>query len=40
MKGNIVPMVLDEMEVQDIDTEQDWELAQVKYKLLHPQNII
>lgn len=40
MKGNIVPMVLDEMEVQDIDTEQDWELAQAKYKLLHPQNII
>ena len=40
MKGNIVPMVLDEMEVQDIDTEQDWELAQVKYKLLHPQNNI
>ena len=40
MKGNIVPMILDEMEVQDIDTEQDWELAQVKYKLLHPQNII
>jgi N-acylneuraminate cytidylyltransferase len=40
MKGNIIPMVLDEMEVQDIDTQQDWELAQVKYKLLHPQNII
>ncbi len=40
MKGNIIPMVLDEMEVQDIDTEQDWELAQVKYTLLHPQNII
>ena len=36
MKGNIIPMVLDEMEVQDIDTQQDWELAQVKYKLLHP----
>ena len=40
MKGNIIPMILDEMEVQDIDTEQDWELAQVKYKLLHPQNMI
>ena len=40
MKGNIIPMILDEMEVQDIDTEQDWELAQVKYTLLHPQNII
>jgi N-acylneuraminate cytidylyltransferase len=40
MKGNIIPMVLDEMEVQDIDTQHDWELAQVKYKLLHPQNII
>ena len=38
MKGNVMPMILDEMEVQDIDTEQDWELAQVKYELLHPRN--
>ena len=37
MIGNILPMVLDEMEVQDIDNEQDWEMAQVKYRLLHPQ---
>lgn len=38
MQGNIMPMILDEMEVQDIDTEQDWELAQVKYELLHPHD--
>ncbi len=38
MKGNIMPMILDEMEVQDIDTEQDWELAQVKFELLHTRN--
>lgn len=29
------PLFLQEMEVQDIDTEEDWELAQVKYRLLH-----
>lgn len=30
-----VPLILPEMEIQDIDTEEDWELAQVKYRLLH-----
>lgn len=30
-----VPLVLPEMEIQDIDTEEDWELAQVKYRLRH-----
>lgn len=28
-----VPLILPEMEIQDIDTEEDWELAQVKYRL-------
>lgn len=30
-----VPLVLPELEVQDIDTEEDWKLAEVKYQLLH-----
>lgn len=33
MEG-IFPMVLDEMEVQDIDTETDWKLAEIKYKFM------
>ncbi len=32
--GKILPMVLDEMEVQDIDNETDWEIAQMKYRLM------
>lgn len=31
---NIVPVFVDEMEVQDIDNETDWRLAELKYKLL------
>ena len=30
----IFPMILDEMEVQDIDNETDWKLAELKYQLL------
>ena len=30
-----VPLVMSEMEIQDIDTEEDWQIAEVKYKLLH-----
>ena len=30
---NMVPLVLDEMSAQDIDTLEDWELAQLKYKM-------
>lgn len=29
-----VPLVLPEMEVQDIDSEEDWQLAELKYKLM------
>lgn len=29
-----VPLILPEMEVQDIDTEEDWEMAEMKYELL------
>ncbi len=29
-----VPLVLSEMEIQDIDTEEDWMIAEMKYRLL------
>lgn len=32
---NTIPFVLDEKEVQDIDTVNDWEFAELKYKILH-----
>lgn len=32
---HLVPLILTELEVQDIDTLEDWELAELKYKLLH-----
>ena len=32
---DIVPLILNDMEVQDIDNETDWKLAELKYKLLH-----
>ncbi|MBO5388800.1 MAG: pseudaminic acid cytidylyltransferase [Lachnospiraceae bacterium] len=31
---DIVPIVVDELEVQDIDNETDWKLAEIKYKLI------
>ena len=34
---NTYPVILDEMEVQDIDNETDWKLAELKYKLLHEE---
>lgn len=30
----IMPFVMSELEVQDIDNEEDWKIAEVKYKLL------
>ena len=35
LKGKLLPFVLSEMEVQDIDNQTDWELAECKYQLLH-----
>ena len=35
MVGDILPLELSELEVQDIDNEVDWKLAELKYKLLH-----
>ena len=35
MAGKILPMELTEIEVQDIDNPVDWQLAELKYKLVH-----
>lgn len=32
------PVILDELEVQDIDNETDWKLAELKYRLLHEED--
>lgn len=34
---NTMPMILSELEVQDIDNEVDWKLAELKYQLLSDQ---
>lgn len=34
MLGDILPFVISEMEVQDIDTQTDWEIAEMKYRML------
>lgn len=34
MLGNILPMVIPEMEVQDIDNESDWKIAEIKYRTM------
>lgn len=31
-----IPLILTEMEVQDIDTPEDWAIAEIKYRRLHP----
>ncbi|NLL79419.1 MAG: pseudaminic acid cytidylyltransferase [Clostridiales bacterium] len=35
---NTYPLILSELEVQDIDNEVDWKLAELKYRLLHENN--
>ena len=34
MVGNILPYVVSEMEVQDIDNQTDWEIAGIKYRFM------
>lgn len=34
MAGKVVPLVLPETEVQDIDTLEDWKLAELKYQMM------
>lgn len=38
MIGNILPFVVDEMEVQDIDNESDWKIAEIKYQAMQNKN--
>lgn len=33
-----VPLILSEMEIQDIDTEEDWMMAELKYRLLQEKS--
>ena len=30
-----IPLILSELEVQDLDTLTDWQLAEMKYNLIH-----
>lgn len=32
--GNMLPFEIDEMQVQDIDTEEDWKIAEMKYRMV------
>lgn len=36
-RKGVTPYILPEIEVQDIDNIEDWEIAEVKYKLLHKE---
>lgn len=38
--SNMVPMVLSDLEVQDIDNETDWEMAELKYELLRRKGLL
>ena len=38
MTESIVPVIIDEMEVQDIDNESDWKLAELKYQMIKMRN--
>lgn len=35
----LLPLILTDLEVQDIDTPEDWALAEMKYRLLNNENI-
>ena len=39
LNTKIVPFELEETEVQDIDNITDWQLAEIKYKFLHGENL-
>jgi N-acylneuraminate cytidylyltransferase len=38
MLGNIIPMEISELEVQDIDNPTDWEIAEIKYQKMKLKN--
>lgn len=38
ISGDIMPIIVNEMEVQDIDNEEDWKLAELKYNIMNSMN--
>ena len=40
MVGKVIPMEISELEVQDIDNQVDWELAELKYQLLKREGVL
>ena len=32
--NNTIPIIIPELEVQDIDNEEDWKIAEIKYQQL------
>lgn len=39
MVGNILPLLVPETEVQDIDNQTDWEIAEMKYRLMSEKGV-
>ena len=37
---NRAPIILSDLEVQDIDNEDDWEIAEIKYRVLKEKGMI
>ena len=37
--GNLLPYVVSEMEVQDIDNQTDWEIAEMKYRVMKEKEL-
>ena len=35
ISGGIMPIIVSELEVQDIDNEDDWKIAELKYRLVN-----
>lgn len=35
LTDNTIPLIITELEAQDIDTEEDWKVAEMKYMMLH-----
>ena len=38
VKDGISPIIVSELEVQDIDSEDDWEIAELKYRMMKMEN--
>lgn len=34
-----IPLIVSELEVQDIDNEEDWQIAEMKYRLMQSRNV-